>query len=367
MIIDSEKIIKKLLKEVQKDTRTSLERGSARKPKFEYLFSIKKVILLMLDSLFSVSEQLELINKHFENSVSDTTYIKFLRLHLKDEYLKSKKNKYMALRNNKIAEAISLFEKESYAKQLDYLAFTGKINGKAHQDLDITLDNYKEFLNDYYYKDIDDYRNKYESTDDLSDTNFFTSSEAKKSNLDINDGDVVVCTETKNDTLSGQIEVDLSHGYVGEIMPLADEIDFANIKQQITIYRDFKYFFESDMDMLLEYVTITNQDIIEEELKYFMDIDVLQFCDLKTLSLKEEQLIVVNGEYDDEPGCLSYYRYYKGAIYKVGKKSCSGKSPSFFVNCEGIGDTHNSIKYSKLVSEYLDFKREHGIEVLFNN
>ncbi len=87
--INSQHFIKKLSSILSSGKRNPLEIGAKKRPKMEFLKSITDVIELLFDNLYTVSEQLYLINTIDKNFfLTDTTYFKFLNTYLKDEYKK---------------------------------------------------------------------------------------------------------------------------------------------------------------------------------------------------------------------------------------------------------------------------------------
>ncbi|RXI44357.1 hypothetical protein CRU99_05245 [Malaciobacter mytili] len=69
------------------------QKRNKRKPKEELLSSISDSIILLLNHLYPVSEQLRIINKTLPKncSVSEKTYLKYLKTHLKVHYIRYKK------------------------------------------------------------------------------------------------------------------------------------------------------------------------------------------------------------------------------------------------------------------------------------
>ena len=141
--IDVKKFITRARKLVSEDNRNPLERGARRRPKVDFLQTISELIVLLLDNLFTVSDQVYLLNsidKKF--SVSDTTYVKFLSENLKEEYEHFRKNRLFALNIRKIKNAIELYP----ASQLiQFSAVYGSNNS-------VSLEDYELFIRNYYSK-----------------------------------------------------------------------------------------------------------------------------------------------------------------------------------------------------------------------
>ena len=94
--IDPQYFIVKLRSVLASEARNPLEIGAKKQPKMEFLQSITDVIELLFDNLYSVNEQLYLINTIDKNfSLTDTSYFKFLNTYFKDEYTVLKKNRLL--------------------------------------------------------------------------------------------------------------------------------------------------------------------------------------------------------------------------------------------------------------------------------
>ncbi|MFY4843783.1 hypothetical protein ACOTVP_04475 [Aliarcobacter butzleri] len=125
---------------------------SRKQIKEKILFSFIEDIRLLLDHLYSVPEQLYLINLSFLNkiSISLRLYNQFLEENLSEEFLRFKKNSYFFKRPVKIKSAMSLYS-DSYLKQFNLLNFNGLLNDTMK--LDLTLYDYIFFVKKYIESD----------------------------------------------------------------------------------------------------------------------------------------------------------------------------------------------------------------------
>lgn len=160
-ILDS--IIENISKTISEDTRFFFERGGRKKPKVEALKYMIPSIIQLMTLLYSIKEQLFLINKiNKKFGVSDVTYYKFLQDYLPNEYLLFKKNSYFV---NKISSIKNLLETTNltYEKQFNLLAFSGKLNGNT--TLDLSLEDYMFFIENYYNEDMNKFYEKLKYVD----------------------------------------------------------------------------------------------------------------------------------------------------------------------------------------------------------
>ncbi len=148
--IDPQYFIVKLRSVLASEARNPLEIGAKKQPKMEFLQSITDVIRLLFDNLYSVSEQLYLINTIDKNfSLTDTTYFKFLNTYFKDEYTVLKKNRLLVSKIKIIKEAQEAFPNNP-RKQFDLLDdFSTK-----HE---ISFEDYTNFLDYYYLKNSESF------------------------------------------------------------------------------------------------------------------------------------------------------------------------------------------------------------------
>ncbi len=148
--IDPQYFIVKLMSVLASEARNPLEIGAKKQPKMEFLQSITDVIRLLFDNLYSVSEQLYLINTIDKNfSLTDTTYFKFLNTYFKEEYTVLKKNRLLVSTIKIIKEAQEAFPNNP-RKQFDLLDdFSTK-----HE---ISFEDYTNFLDYYYLKNSESF------------------------------------------------------------------------------------------------------------------------------------------------------------------------------------------------------------------
>ncbi|MCG3687717.1 hypothetical protein [Aliarcobacter butzleri] len=107
---------------------------SRKEIKENILFSFIEDIRLLLDHLYTLPEQLYLINLSLNKiSISVKRYNDFLEENLKEEFLRFKKNSYFFKRPVKIKNAMSLYP-DSYLKQFNLLSFNGLLNDTENFD-----------------------------------------------------------------------------------------------------------------------------------------------------------------------------------------------------------------------------------------
>ncbi|WP_323585355.1 hypothetical protein [Aliarcobacter butzleri] len=142
----SKKFHETIKNKIKKDERLISER-SKKNPKIELLIALKSSILLLMENLYSIHEQLYLINHALDKKTSITlgTYLKYLENYLEDDLQIFRKNSYFATRLLKIKKAIS--NSSDYKIQFDSLAMTGNINGTIK--LDLSVEDYIYFVKKY--------------------------------------------------------------------------------------------------------------------------------------------------------------------------------------------------------------------------
>lgn len=124
---------------------------SRKEIKENILFSFIEDIRLLLDHLYSVPEQLYLINLSLNKIfISVRHYNQFLEENLSEEFLRFKKNSYFFKRPVKIKSAMILYP-DSYLKQFNLLNFNGLLNDTMK--LDLTLYDYIFFVKKYIESD----------------------------------------------------------------------------------------------------------------------------------------------------------------------------------------------------------------------
>ena len=134
------------------------QKRNKRKPKEELLVSISDSIILLLNHLYPVSEQLRIINKTLPKncSISEKTYLKYLKTHLKVDYVRYKKNIFFA---NNIQEIIRvIISCNTYEEQFEDFKFKKFRSGNTEYIL--ILDDYILFFKEYFEKDRDIYIKK---------------------------------------------------------------------------------------------------------------------------------------------------------------------------------------------------------------
>lgn len=124
---------------------------SRKEIKEKILFSFIQDIRLLLDHLYTLPEQLYLINLSLNKiSISVKHYNDFLQENLKEEFERYKKNSYFFKRPVKIKSSMSLYP-DSYLKQFNILNFNGLLNDTMK--LDLTLYDYIFFVKKYIESD----------------------------------------------------------------------------------------------------------------------------------------------------------------------------------------------------------------------
>jgi hypothetical protein len=155
-VLDS--IVESISKRISEDTRFFFERAGRNKPKVEALKYMIPSIIQLMTLLYSFREQLILINRTSKKfGVSDTTYYKFLQDYLPNEYLLFKKNSYFVSKLSRIKNLIDTTNL-TYEKQFKALNFSGKLNG--HTTLNISIEDYMFFIENYYNKDMNKFYEK---------------------------------------------------------------------------------------------------------------------------------------------------------------------------------------------------------------
>ncbi|WP_424686863.1 hypothetical protein [Halarcobacter ebronensis] len=134
------------------------QKRNKRKPKEELLVSISDSIILLLNHLYPLSEQLILLNKTLPKncSVSEKTYLKYLKTYLKSDYTKYKKNIFFA---NNMQEMIRvIFTFKTYEEQFENFKFKKFRSGNTEYNL--LLEDYIYFFEEYFEKEKDIYIKK---------------------------------------------------------------------------------------------------------------------------------------------------------------------------------------------------------------
>ncbi|MDQ1341033.1 MAG: hypothetical protein QG567_2191, partial [Campylobacterota bacterium] len=152
MSYSNDKFIKRIADYVAREVRTDLEVGGIKRPKIDFLISISEAIVLLLEHLYPLSEQIQLINNIDKSfSISDTTYYRFLKEHLFDSYELHRKNRFFAAKTIEIKRLIGVFP-DQYEAQYNHLSLNTKES--------VTLADYLHFINHYYSPQADAFFNK---------------------------------------------------------------------------------------------------------------------------------------------------------------------------------------------------------------
>jgi len=134
------------------------QKRNKRKPKEELLVSISDSIILLLNHLYPISEQLRIINKTLPKncSVSEKTYIKYLKTHLEAEYIRYKKNIFFANNMQEMVRGIITYK--TYEEQFKNFKFKKFRSGNTEYNL--LLEDYIYFFEEYFEKEKDIYIKK---------------------------------------------------------------------------------------------------------------------------------------------------------------------------------------------------------------
>lgn len=127
-----------------------MKKRRKKNPKIELLKKISESIKLLLKNLYPICEQLVIINKALENSssISENTYLKFLKINLKDDYTRYKKNTFFVKKVEEIKKIVNSF----YNLEEQFENFEPKIFLSGNMKFNLVFNDYKFFYNEYYIK-----------------------------------------------------------------------------------------------------------------------------------------------------------------------------------------------------------------------
>ncbi|MFY4840920.1 hypothetical protein ACOTWI_01135 [Aliarcobacter butzleri] len=127
-----------------------MKKRRKKNPKIELLKKISESIKLLLENLYPICEQLVIINKALENSssISENTYLKFLKINLKDDYIRYKKNTFFVKKLEEIKKIVNSF----YNLEEQFENFEPKIFLSGNMKFNLVFNDYKFFYNEYYIK-----------------------------------------------------------------------------------------------------------------------------------------------------------------------------------------------------------------------
>jgi alpha-galactosidase len=125
-----------------------MKKRNRKKPKIVLLNKISESVKLLLKNLYPISEQLIILNNALDkkSSISENTYLKYLKSDLNKDYNKYKKNIFFAKRIDEIDELVRLFD--NIEEQFNNLKTKTFNSGKMKFDL--TIEDYLLFYNEYY-------------------------------------------------------------------------------------------------------------------------------------------------------------------------------------------------------------------------
>lgn len=340
--IDPQQFIKKLRSILSSEKRNPLEIGAKKRPKMEFLMSITDVIELLFDNLYSVSEQLYLINTIDKNfSLTDTTYFKFLNTYLKDEYIVLKKNRLLVSKIKTIKEAHDVFP-NSTRKQFDLLDdFSTK-----HE---ISFEDYTTFLDCYYLKNSDSFFVK-KTIDRYGESESIyvpcKGHSLKRKTIITKEPDTIY------NILDSLIKIEKPQKYIKKVAAvqsislrnsastkkdtyvqnftnifenevadskkrfhLVSGVDVNVLPDNIKIIRDISMFPREVLGTSFMFSDLCyKSNTINEEYLYLKDIRYIQWLDIKRLKLKDG-LLVIEGRRSTQ--VFLSYRYYKNDLYLI--------------------------------------------------
>lgn len=134
------------------------QKRNKKKPKEELLICISDSLILLLNHLYPISEQLILLNKTLPKncSVSEKTYLKYLKTYLKSDYTKYKKNIFFANNMQEMIRVILAFK--TYEEQFENFKFKKFRSGNT--EFNLSLKDYIYFFEEYFEKEKDIYIKK---------------------------------------------------------------------------------------------------------------------------------------------------------------------------------------------------------------
>lgn len=365
---DIKKFIAKARKLIAQDARNPLERGARKRPSMNFLNSISEIIIDLLDNLFTVSDQVYLINTiNKKSSVSDTTYFKFLNENLKEEYDLYRKNRIFVLKIHKIKEALLLYPASA---KIQFSAVFGS-------NVKVSFDDYQAFMKKYYHEQQGEFfkahkvrtldvqerglvrHGKYtrpgyvtvlkretfahiapklKSHGSASGNNTVakpvvgqktvaqpkTSPEIKKAKVEIskkkNDAVSSGNTRDKNGfrVYSSHSGRDVLRDKEGDFrIRLVAGADAHNPKPLFNIIENRKEFPEEIINAKFLLADYNNQSLaLNEPFIHLRDIDLIHYADPDTYGLIDGLLYVCETNYGKRHG-YDFYRYYKGDIYFI--------------------------------------------------
>lgn len=341
--IDPQQFIKKLRSILSSEKRNPLEIGAKKRPKMEFLKSITDVIELLFDNLYSVNEQLYLINTIDKNfSLTDTTYFKFLNTYLKDEYIVLKKNRLLVSKIKIIKEAHDVFP-NSTRKQFDLLDdFSTK-----HE---ISFEDYTNFLDCYYLKNsesffvkktIDRYGesesiyvpckghslkrktiitkepdtiyNILDSLIKIEKPQKYAKKVAAVQSLSLGNSAITIKKDTYSPDFVNTLENELEDSQ--KRFHLVSGANVNIFPNAIEVIKDISMFPKEVLGTSFMFSDLSEKNNeINEEYLYLKDIRYIQWLDIKRLKLKDG-LLVIEGRRSTQ--VFLSYRYYKNDLYLI--------------------------------------------------
>lgn len=327
---EHERYAKKLKTQIDADlkARNDFERAFGLGPKVSILHAFMTEISDMLQRLYSISEQ----RKLFKNSVKDfditeDTYRKFLRDHMRSDYDLYLKNMYFMRSYTRILKACE--EHSDYVAQFSALGVD--TIGSGRRQISLTVEDYIYFCKTYF-ADIEAFfdRKKIEETKHINKEMYFN----ENGKLIINNNPVQPIPQTfENEQLGlnktaetignkpaeailrsvyqaanensdeeyevnlmDVIQIGLRKGVVGN-----------NIPQVFPIY-DNKEEFPKEVKVYIE----RDSTYIKEDFLYFLDSRLIQAA---KYPFTDGLLIICGTNYKEDVGGYDCFRWYKGGLY----------------------------------------------------
>lgn len=316
-------------------------------PKEKVFLELLPYIRKFLAGIFPTRIHLEAIKNTFDGfDVTDDTYRLFLRKHLPVEYRRFLINKAFLRKYNRILEVI-----EAYKTRQEQYNALGFFVLKGHKPLEVTLDDFNYFLDNYIVK-----------IEELVDRQLTEQVEYERKVIEAPGGVIIkepaqVEPKTIENTIGNleenrvpeksadiALNSDIAASILGERVPgkinllpgvTADHIPerFEIIDNKSKFPDEVKRWFDTDN------VTFT------EDIVVFWDRRLIHAADY---DFKDNELIVCETAYDDNNQGYFLYRYYKGKLYFLENFVPHGINVSFM---RQVKSTHGR----KSTKDFMDF------------
>lgn len=405
--VDIKDFISKARALIVKDKRTSLERGARKRPKIDFLNSISETVILLLDNLFSVSDQVFLINsidKRF--CVSDTTYSKFLSENLTNEYARFRKNRIFASNVHKIKDAIALYP---VSPKIQFSAIFGDEESVSFEDYEFFIENYylksaKEFLESTPVKKLSSKKKELvfdgevlRPTEVISPASTFVdviqSTENKDTPLKKNRNGAIKAQ--KENKVKTPIEKSISpEGSLNKVLDssvssrnsesennfsvylnnkerdklrdkdghlritLKSGADVNELRTLFDIVKEKDKFPQEIMNSKFLYADYNSSSLLlNEEFVYLRDIDLIHFADPESYGLTNGLLFVCGTEYSGGTGYM-LYRYHEGKVYFIENLKFPRGNTTFLGSIRSWDNNNIDGDFAEFIQDYLTIKNE---------